>query len=165
MLNRKKMDRPRFAWDEDWKHVERHLCAVAHDVRDKSWLHQRRQPEETLAPCEVALIENGTSLVFGADWTERLVLQGFARGETDKAAEKLEQAINGIVAKQRKELTEEAEKKPPQGAALRAHRFTMDLLGTARTARTGSGVTWRAEGNGSLLDLLGGLASDEKSKP
>jgi beta-lactamase regulating signal transducer with metallopeptidase domain len=165
LLSRKKDERPKFAWDEDWKHVERGLFAMTLDTRDKGWLKDRRKPEETMAAFEVALVENSTSLVFGANWTDRLVLQGFVRGETDKAAEKLEQAINEVVAKQRKELKEEAAKEPPQGAALIAHRFTMDLLGGARTAREGTCATWRAEAKGSLSDFITTLTAGAESKP
>src|SRR5262249_15413988 len=93
LLSRKKNERPKFAWDEDWKHVERDLLAHAFNTSDKRWLRERRQPEETMTASEVALVENSTSIVFGADWTDRLVLKGFVRGETGKAAEKLEQAI------------------------------------------------------------------------
>jgi beta-lactamase regulating signal transducer with metallopeptidase domain len=164
LLSRKKNERPKFAWDEDWKHVERDLLAHAFNTSDKGWLHNRRQPEETMTASEVSLVENSTSIVFGADWTDRLVLQGFVRGETGKAAEKLEQAIKEVVAKQRKELKEESDKEPPQGAALVLHRFTMGLLDGSRTAREGTCATWRAEAKGSLTDLIKTLTAEE-SKP
>src|SRR5713226_6296710 len=96
MLSKQKEPQPRRAWAEDWKHVERGLFAAACGPRDKRWLHERRQPEESLTAAQVGLYENASSLVFGVDHAKDLVIEGFARGGTKKDGDKLARVADAL---------------------------------------------------------------------
>jgi beta-lactamase regulating signal transducer with metallopeptidase domain len=133
--------KPPPAWAEGWKQVERGLVAFAMDNRDKRWLLDRTEKD----PPSDALFLHSTSLVFGAEYSDGFVLRGFARCATEEAGAKVVRAVNDLTARGRKELEEEARKKPPRGRDLVAHRLTKGFLDHSQVEQQGTSVRWHSQ--------------------
>jgi hypothetical protein len=154
MLSKQKEPQPRRAWAEDWKHVERGLFAAACGPRDKRWLHERRQPEESLTAAQVGLYENASSLVFGVDHAKDLVIEGFARGGTKKDGDKLARVADALREEARKRLEEERAQKPADKETLQAIHFFDEVLKQSRIEHEGASIRWRSQVSIGLPDLM-----------
>jgi hypothetical protein len=157
VIDHKKVEWRRFAWEEDWKQVERGLFAAAVDNRDKDWLKDRR-PNEDLNEAGLKVARHLNSLVQGVDGSAAFTLTAIGRCESEAGARTVLRAARELLRDAGKEL-EQAVKEKPDGVTGRECRCGLELLRNAHLQRDGACVRWTSEVQMDLAELLdSGLA-------
>jgi hypothetical protein len=158
VIDHKKIDRPRFAWEDDWKQVEHGLFAVAVDNRDKDWLKDR-QPNEDLNEAGLQVGRHLSSLVQGVDGGAAFTVTAIGRCESEDGARSVVRAAKELLRDAGKEL-EKAAKEKPDGARGRECRCGLELLRNAHLRRDGACVRWTSAVQLDLAELLGAAVAE-----
>lgn len=167
-----KHESPRRVWAEDWKHVENGVIALAFDMQDKQWFADRRQPEEGLDEVELVILKNTASVALGVGVENKIAIEVLMRCVGAEGSEKLARAVEGMVARGRKELEKELKESKASGFEAFWLNFQRDLLRNAQATREGAVTRWRtearldfAEVSRSLLSAMGSSReAEEKMK-
>jgi beta-lactamase regulating signal transducer with metallopeptidase domain len=153
---------PRRNWADDWDRAAHGLLAFAYDSRDKTWFHDRKQPEEEV---EVALLrtfaEQASSIVFGADCRQRITFQFMARCDTVQGSAKATQALKDFLGLQAKvalkvqERTKEGTEREIYSMGEDVYeRLLQDGLQQAQVDQRGAAVFVRSEIETDFGELL-----------
>jgi hypothetical protein len=158
VIDHKRTERRRFAWEDDWKEVERGLFAVAVENRDKGWLKGRR-PDDDLNEAGLEVARHLNSLVQGIDGDTAFTLTAVGRCGSEEGARKVLRAAKELLRDGGKEL-EKAAKEKPDGVTGRECRCGLELLHNARLRRDGACVRWTSSVQVDLAELLGAALAD-----
>jgi hypothetical protein len=159
LLERPRESAPATIWAEDWKKVERGLLAVARDMRDKQWLHDRKQQDEKMSPTEVVLVEESDSLVCGADYSDSLTFRSIARCANAANAGALARKGNAMLRQLRQQAEANKDKAANKEGMAKAFRFVDAFLSRSRIGEQGSTAQWSCEVQISLPDLIAAWAA------
>jgi hypothetical protein len=154
VIDHKKVERPRFAWEDDWKQVERGLFAVAVDNRDKGWLKDRR-PNDDLNEAGLAIARHLNSLVQGVDGGAAFQMTAIGRCESEADARKVLRAAKELLGGDLVKELEKAAKEKSDGITGRERRCGLELLRNAHFERDGACVRWTSQTRVELAELLG----------
>jgi beta-lactamase regulating signal transducer with metallopeptidase domain len=150
---------PRHTWAEDWKCVERRVVAFAFDMQDKSWLAERRQPEDGLEKEELLILKNTTSAAFGIDVAERFVIESILRCAGTEAGKQVARVVVGLTAKGHEEVGQELKEGKAEGFALTFLRFQRELLRNAKAESDGAIIRWHTEARLDLAEVSRALVN------
>ncbi len=142
VIDHKRVERQRFAWEDDWKQVERGLFAAAFDNHDKGWLKDREAEDLGLL---LDLAEHLESLVYGADGDTACTIQVMGRcasGEDARAAARAGEAFL-------QDLKDKLVGPPELAGSFRK------LVDQGRLQRRGKTVRWTSEVQVDLAALIG----------
>jgi hypothetical protein len=143
-IDRKKAERRRFAWEEDWKQVERGLFAAAVDNRDKGWLKDRKAEDLGLL---LGVAEHLDSLVYGADGDTTYAVQAIGRCASAEGARAVARDGQAFF----RDLQDKLEGSGEQERHLR------ELVSHGHLKRHGTTVRWASEVQLDLAELIGGF--------
>jgi beta-lactamase regulating signal transducer with metallopeptidase domain len=146
-------------WAKDWKQVERGLLAIARDMRDKRWLHDRKQPEEKMSAAEIAAVENSISLVCGADYRDRVTFCTLARCATQADAAALARKGDEMLRELRQQAAGNKDKATAKDPMMKAFRLVDAFLSQSRISEQGVIVRWDCEVRMSLSELFAAWAA------
>jgi beta-lactamase regulating signal transducer with metallopeptidase domain len=166
IIEHKRPARPAAAWSDAWKQVEHGLLAVVIDDADGAWSRQlgiRKASEPELLPFQ----ENAAWAVFGiggqridtgekrttlgVGGVEECILLGVIDGRNAAGGAALQQAIEGLLAQARKDLT------APRHLTeqVQANRKVCeDMLRRASVERDGPRVAFECSTRGDMIDLM-----------
>jgi hypothetical protein len=165
VIDHKKVERRRFAWEDDWKQVERGLFAVAVDNHDKAWLKDR-QPTEDMNEASLAIAEHLNSLVQGVDGDTAFTVTAIGRCDSEAGARTVVRAAKELLLGDLVKELEKACKEMPDGARGRECRCGLELLRNAHFRRNGACVRWASSVQVDLAELLGAdLAEGASEQP
>ncbi len=167
ILRRGKDARPKFAWDEAWRQVDRGWFAMAIHNTDEHWLKSLKK--DGAKDAEVALLlpilTNTRSLAFGIDGTEDVVCQVVADCATAEKGETVHKAVQALWVLAQTAVEEAAKKKDLTPAQTAALQFARDLnCSLAKLQIAGEDtttVTFRGKARTKLAELLAELVRVE----
>jgi hypothetical protein len=142
VIDHKKVERRRSAWEGDWKQVERGVFAAAVDNRDKGWLKDHEAEDLGLL---LDLAEHMDSLVYGADGDTACTVQVIGRcasGEDARAAARAGEAFL-------QDVKDKLAGPPELAGSFR------ELVNHGRLQRHGKTVRWTSEVQVDLAALIG----------
>jgi hypothetical protein len=154
VIDHKRVERRRFAWEDDWKEVERGLFAVAVDNSDKGWLKDRR-PDDDLNEAELEVARHLNSLVQGVDGDTAFTVTAVGRCDSEAGARKVLRAAKELLGGDVVKELEKAAKEGPDGITGRECRCGLELLHNAHMKRDGECVRWTSTVQADLAELLG----------
>jgi hypothetical protein len=149
----------RHTWAEDWKRIERRVVAFAFDMQDKSWLADRRQPEEGLEEDELLILKNTNSAAFGIDFVEKFVIESIVRCAGADGGKQVARVVAGLTAKGHEDVALELKEGKAEGFALTFLRFQSDLLRNAKAECDGAIIRWRTEARLDLAEVSRALVN------
>jgi hypothetical protein len=147
---------PTHAWDADWKAVEHDLVAVAVDGRDKTWLHQRREPEDPESVALIAVAEKTSAVVCGLSVGKGLNLTIVARCPTAKEAAFVLRRSQEMITETRAALAKERPTDSAEGGDNLLIRALLkaDWKVNHQPADEGRTVRWHCQCAKDLPELL-----------
>jgi beta-lactamase regulating signal transducer with metallopeptidase domain len=154
LLEKGKTPRSALAWAVDWERIDRGLLAVAISGRDKRWLHDRRKPEESVAPEFLVMCEHADSLAYGVRSTDHLTAEAFFRSSNDESAAAVEKALRDLLAGERHKVDAPSSTQ----AQKTSERVRADLVRNSKVERTGLLVRWHVALEGSFADTINAVA-------
>jgi hypothetical protein len=165
----KKIQRPHFSWDKDWKHVEKCLIAWAADNRSERGVSNKQFPGDPFEEW-TALAQKATTMVVGVDWKDGIDFRAYLTGKDHSVRDQMVRDIKAMLAKWPHDLDlEEASQDLPdeerQGAAFELQMYN-DLFKHAHVTRRENTVCVHTTAELSISDLakhfLWGVPMQEK---
>lgn len=93
--------RPHFSWDENWKHVEHSIVAVA---MDNHWAHGLSAEQIGGEPWTKTLTQHASTMVAGVDWVDGIDFRAYLAGKDSAAADRMLTDIKALIAEWRRNL-------------------------------------------------------------